>query len=684
MPYLQAETCSCDDCRGREPDRLGCEGKLTLVVPQVKCDETRPSCHKCLQKGFTCGGYSRDLVWSYKHQPDRRSKASSRRNSRAKEDKRAEEYRNAILPTPQSDETDTLDLTSNSDDSVSLSLLPFDVFDDGCSQFFDTDMQALSPTSSLQLQPANLLLDFDLPMTGNRPATPRTSISSQGSTIWNQEPLPSTFSIPNLPRAPGWTDGPDATLALINSWFDQVCPAWSAFDSTTNLNRKLANTLWHHSACVFNSLQSMAASFLSARIPHLRGQALGLLKTASVCIQAEIDELKTKPRIDTFPTGLLFSLLCLGTSVCWLDARLLGLPYLKEARALLTRLSEQYQYQSASDDDAENFIFFRNSLVYWEMLLAVVADSEVVGNPTEIMTKRLQLPERSASETSTDLLPHPWTGVSSRTARLFSKSITLCRAYRRILTKPTGRVVTLSAAMDAFQDAQKLEKQLLELDYSPAPTMNDTGDQRTPWLHLASAANAYQLSALLQLYVTFPDLVSMRLQLDPSEAIDDHVSWDKLITPLTLDLIKVLEKIPPESGSRVIQPVLYICASTGLRYSSAATSTSRLERRPSDAASELDCNSASILEYADQIDTTGCAQADSGPVTTGSLDISSSREFIIRRLGILESTLQPRPIIVAKELVKAIWDAYDKEPQGTISTHWLDVMEAHDLRSLFG
>ena len=38
------------------------------------------------------------------------------------------------------------------------------------------------------------------------------------------------------------------------------------------------------------------------------------------------------------------------------------------------------------------------------------------------------------------------------------------------------------------------------------------------------------------------------------------------ITPLNLKLIEILRHIPPDSGSRVIQPLLYICASTGLRY----------------------------------------------------------------------------------------------------------------------
>ncbi|OAQ65502.1 Zn(2)-C6 fungal-type DNA-binding domain-containing protein [Pochonia chlamydosporia 170] len=673
--------------RPRHRSRAGC---LTCKQKHVKCDEARPNCQKCLQKGLACGGYARGLVWSYKHQPTRRHKPNERQNSQSKKTKQVESDVDPIVQSPP--QVDITEATPGTDDFVSLSLLPFDVFDDGSSQLWDADMCVTSPSS---LQTTSLLPDMEFsasPTLSLSPRTSITSISSQEPTIWNQISLSAAAPIPTIPQTPCWTEGPDATLALINSWFDQVCPAWSAFDSTVNLNRKLANSLWHHSASVFNSLQSMSAGFLSARLPHLRRQALSLFKTASVCVQAEIDELKSKPRIDVFPTGLLFSLLCLGTSVCWLDARLLGLPYLKEARALLRRLRDQDL--AIGEDELENFLFFKNSLVYWEMLLAVVADSDVVGTLGDSVSanSNLQRCEKSSCETSTDLSPHPWTGISSRTSRLFLRSVTLCREYRRILTKPTGRVITLSAAMDSFQEARQLEQQLLELDYSSMSKINETGDQKTPWLHLASAAEAYQLSALLQLYVTFPDLVSMRLQADSSMPSDDCESWDKFIIPLTLDLIKVLEKIPPDSGSRVIQPVLYICASTGLRYNSsnAATSpppnpsTNSPQRRGSNQHSPLDCNSTSILEYVDEIGNSGHAQTDVCLPRKRALDISTSREFIIRRLNILENTLQPRPIVVAKELVKAIWTAYDTEPAGCINVHWLDVMEAHDLRSLFG
>ncbi|KAK2612266.1 hypothetical protein QQS21_001692 [Conoideocrella luteorostrata] len=678
----------------RRRSRAGC---FTCKQKHIKCDETRPSCRKCVRKGLTCAGYSRSLVWSYKHQPARHSADFERSDARypSTTNFEPEADRGSGLQ-PSSDQTAPEPVSvQETSDSFSLCLSSFNELDDAGGQFLDRDIAPVASPSSFH--PSNYLLDIDFHSYVDQPPTLQTSVMSQApysaSSVWDSysflgfPPLPSI----NIPPAPSSNEGPDATLALINNWFDQVCPAWSAFDSAMNLNRKLANSLWHHSASVFNSLQSMSASFLSARLPQMRRQALSLLKKASACVQAEVDKLKNKTCIDAFPTGLLFSLFCLGTSVCWLDARLLGLPYLRETKALLQRLSEQHV--AASDDEAEKFVFFQNSLLYWEMLLAVVADTDVPGGDSEglFVSRRLQSTAADVVETSTDILPHPWTGISSRTSRLFTKSIRLCRGYRRIITKPTGRISTISAAMDGFREAQKLEEQLLELKFSSISGINDTGDQRTPWLHLANAAEAYQLAALLQLYVTFPDLVSIRLQSDLLASGEDQIPWNKWVIPLSLHLIRVLEKIPPESGSQVVQPLLYICASIGFRFVSTSTdptgptNSEWLALESAAGFSKLDYNSPSILEYVDHIKVTSGGDGTFLSSTPSlALDISRSRDFIIRRLDILENTLQPNPIRVARDLVKVIWAAYDKEPPGCTSVHWLDIMDAHDLRSLFG
>lgn len=471
-------------------------------------------------------------------------------------------------------------------------------------------------------------------------------------------------------------------MALMASWFDRVCPAWSAFDSGMNLNRKLAEGLWHNSAAVFNSLQSMSASFLSARLPQMRQLALSLMKTATLCIQAEVAVIRRQVHMDTVPTGLLFSLFCLGTTVCWLDSSRLGRPFLNEAKYLLRRLGQQST--PASNEDQDVLLFFKKSLVYWEMLLAV-ADEQP--NDAEDVGPGDQIWPNESDDATVDHQPHPWTGISTITSHLFARSIRLCRSYHY---ESMGRSASSSLTqMQYIQEAQRLEEQLLELEFSSIAQTNDTGDHRTPWFHLAHVAEAYQLSSLLQLYETFPGLVSLRLPLDSILSEDGQVPWERWIIPLSLRLTKVLEHIPPDSGSRVIQPLLYICASTGLRYN--LLDSPVLLQPPG----QQDCqgpglrpvsqrDDSDLLEYIRQIDTTDTTDLASSPVSETALDICNARDFIMTRLNMLERSLQPKPVIVAKELVKAIWVAYDGEILGSSPVHWLDVMENQDLRSLFG
>lgn len=517
------------------------------------------------------------------------------------------------------------------------------------------------------------------PLPGN--ASPSIWTSDPG-----QNPSSSLELVLHIPRAPSPEGAQDTALRLISNWFDNVCPVWSGFDSSMNMNRKLAGDLWHSSASVFNALQSMSASFLSARTPHMRRTAMDLLHTATVCIQSEVNTLNEKARLDVFPTGPLFSLFCLGTTVCWLDAGRVGEPFLEAAKMLLQRSPRK---GPTHRDQSEISSFFDKGLMYWEMLLSVVDDTDTISS-TEVTAHWYPQPApRHQREISTDMVLHPWTGISSLTSRLFTQSMRLCRTYRRRITNPTGRASSLSAAMHNVEESAKLEEQLLDLEFSCVDPINETGDCRTPWFHLAKVAEAYQMAALLQLYATFPDLVSTRLPHESQDDLEGHVPWDRWVIPLTLRLIDVLDQIPPESGSRVMQPILYICASTGLRYSSGPSANNGPRNVGTDAtlhALGLDSSGIdNLLGYIGQIDETHDGAGHNPPsVQRLAVDIANGRDFIMSRLKVLETNLHPKPIIVAQELVQAIWAAYDAEPPGATAVHWLDVMQKKELRSLFG
>lgn len=475
----------------------------------------------------------------------------------------------------------------------------------------------------------------------------------------------------------------DTSSAFVINWFEQVCPAWSGFDSNTNLNRKIAIDLWRTSATVCSSLESMSAAFLASRLPSMRQSALRLMQRATDFIQAELQVVKARPDHRAVPTGLLFSLFCLGTTVCWIDSRLYGLPFLREARSLIRRLNAQSAAFSTANQDMLSF--FNKSLAYCEMLLSVVRDDEPLDQQADDHPEsQLQVTEERS--------PHPWTGVSTLTTRLFAQCIRLCRTARHRLRQ---------AAMDpqkyfsnALQDligAQRLEEQLLELDFPSESPEVDTGDSSTPVSHLARVAEAYRLSSLLHLYQTFPDLVSLRLPAESPMTESGSVPWDEWIIPLALRLVKVLEHIPATSGTRVIQPLLYISASTGLRHDAPAASDmfAAFGSLQQDLMGGTGSNMVSPPPLFDShnlslyISQMADAPAREGPMSNMTLDVGSARHFVMRRLSILESSLPPTPVVVAKELVQSIWRAYDGDI-GSPTVHWIDVMEDNDLRSMFG
>ncbi|CAM1501470.1 Fc.00g034540.m01.CDS01 [Cosmosporella sp. VM-42] len=644
----------------------------------MKCDETRPACLKCTRKGIQCGGYWREFKWSFKHQPAQTDSSLGQ----------AETGTSSTEDPPTGREEDTRSLPGDDPssflDSIDQSYSPSPSAT--VESILDGDfLAALEQPDWTALETSPVPASATLPtLRRNSAANGRRNLDIVASEPTRRNPTPLNFEMPMFLSSPSM----DTSSLLIINWFEQVCPAWSGFDSNVNLNRNLAKGLWHDSLPVFNSLQSMSAAFLSTRLPHMRQPALRFMKTAAESIQTEIAMLDSQSHLETVPTGLLFSLFCLGTTVCWVDARQLGLPFFRQAKSLLRRLNREFS--TAREDDREVLAFFNKSLTYCEMLLAVVSNEDSLPEMDETGDGLSTQPDLERNVRSIDSSPHPWTGISTLTSRLFAQSIRLCRSFRRSLRRQQQHMTRdVKAASEAFQQAQKLEEQLLELEFPSVLQMRDTGDHRTPWLHLARVAEAYQLSSLLQLYQTFPDLTSLRLPMKSTLSNGGHVPWEEWITPLSLRLVRVLEQIPPHSGSRAIQPLLYISASTGLRYDMATS----LEASTSPGLFDLGImgfdtqslgDNCSLSECIDQIEGTEISGVAPNLISRMSLGISNARQFIMGRLGILENSLPPKPVIVARELIRAIWDAYDSEITGFNAIHWVDVMEDKNLRSMFG
>ncbi|KAF5721005.1 C6 zinc finger domain-containing protein [Fusarium mundagurra] len=148
----------------------------------------------------------------------------------------------------------------------------------------------------------------------------------------------------------------------------------------------------------------------------------------------------------------------------------------------------------------------------------------------------------------------------------------------QIHNQRTVRFDIESKALCDIAVARELEKELLSTDFDALVLLEqlqgfyvDTRDGNTPVSHLLATAEAYRKAGLLQLYLTFDDLAvnasggQNALASGCSDA-NDKTSRENSLIDLTLQLVATLKRIPAESGSKFIHPMLYVSAAVGLKF----------------------------------------------------------------------------------------------------------------------
>ncbi|EAA33120.3 hypothetical protein GE21DRAFT_5632 [Neurospora crassa] len=675
--------------KNRQKSRSGCRN---CKQRRLRCDETKPGCKNCALKQIVCPGYQQRLQWSTKHE--------------------------VALPAQPTQPENFEQLVT----AASASIVP------SKENQPSSGARNASPTAKAPVP--------QTPPAYHHAETPPPSLSFLTPSI-SSSPLPSPVpgtsaeeqdgSYGSMTTTPFQNDKrafapPDQALTLtqpvvdirsflIEHWFKSVCTSWSAYDSASNPYRRLTSVLWNTSAPVFYSLQSISAASLVEKLPAvMRETARMAPRLATEAIKAELVSF-FNGRCTTFPRGLLLSLFCMSSSMCWMEARQLGQQYLRQARAVLQALNSW----TLSPEDQELLDFFNGCLIYEEMLRSVVSDDEA---DLKNMLSWPDPPTSAVQGTLVHSTPHPWTGVSADVFRLFGKAIALCRRSRSRWRHNDGTTIrALQSAMNDIKEATRIEEALLAID---VPTEdNDDGPSFNHWntthkqLTTASMPNdnipkmakdlrlateTYRLCSLLQLYESFPDLAAKRIpDLDAAgvgaDATDPAIIWTKWVSPLALHITDILDRIPA-SSLRCIQPLLCLCAGSGLRFDSKTAMgqgeySYLLSLESSSLPTDLGLGISGMPAGIGGIGSGSGSPSSSSPSGENEEDaqavkILRARSFLIDRLGQLELSLPPKPIGVAKQLLHAVWSAYDKEIDTPRRTHWLDVMSRTGLHSLFG
>ena len=216
-----------------------------------------------------------------------------------------------------------------------------------------------------------------------------------------------------------------------------------------------------------------------------------------------------------------------------------------------------------------------------------------------------------------------------------------------------------------------------------------TRDENTPVSDLLQTAEAYRLAALLQLHLTFSDLTISSWDMQcgfrsaatsydntaDSITVAHDPSREVVLLALTLQLVKTLERIPAQSGSRSIHTMLYLSAAAGLRFQKRSPEITSV---PTNLIPE-----SATTQQADRF-SFGTAQPefilplhiswDSTLIPNSALEVSRARNFVWARLSSLQRTLPNRTTDTTLRLSQAIWREYDSPQSDSSCLHWLDIM----------
>lgn len=442
----------------------------------------------------------------------------------------------------------------------------------------------------------------------------------------------------------------DASSVLVEYYFKDVAGLISCYDSQMNPFRSTVSRVWTSSRIMSCTLQSVAASCLIDEFPHVARVGTQMRREALALIEKEtaLDEKS------------LLALLMLGETASWHDPHDLGLPYFNRLKNAL-----QAMCKNGLRND-KNVLFFKEALVYWEMLLSFVADDSLMVIST---------PEESQPESDAIIFqqrPHPWTGIARGTQIALYEIGRLVRKERRRV-RVTSQA-DIDQAQEAISKARELEARLLSQIYPSEYDIISPGDSETPVSHLLAIADVYRFTGLIQLYRVFPDLLERRFNANEpfippttyktslntryissqdlfqglrasNEERLSETARNEWLTHLAITTLDLIQSLPIGSRTRSLTPFLLVALSSELRVP--------------------------ILALIEENTASRSLAAES----------SRLRKFIIDRLTFFLRVLAPKPIYVCLDLVHQIWARMDA---GEDDIFWMDVMIENGWETTMG
>lgn len=543
------------------------------------------------------------------------------------------------------------DLCPPSPTSMSMSQQD-DPFDYGSSAGNAADHSCLFSSGLSRAEHGNRILQDFSPSSIVR-SYPRNSQKS---------PTPNLMSISRPLNNPSWS--------LIEYYFKEVAALFSSYDSQMNPFRSTVSRLWGSSLAMCRTMQSMAAATLVNDFPQFG--PLGLK------MRDEAVDIITKEAV--MDDKSLLALLMLGQTASWHNPRDLGISFFNMLRKHLNTIpngKSGYVLKNTSND----YRFFDEALIYWEMLLSFVADDDAVplSGETSGMDDSI-VPQR---------VPHPWTGIARDAQYTVQEVGRLVRSERkRIRARNFTTQEEIMKAKVAIEKARTLEERLLGLAHPNEAEIVSPGDDDTPVWHFLTIAEVYRCTGLMQLYRVFPDLLRSRLPLDSHTRPDLHnrnpsssssTNTNAFINPLLETMPNITDSFFPSPNSPPPLSTATQTLSNTWLTDFALTTLSRLKTIPQESRTRClqplllvaSCSELRLPRPSSTLDIGTSTNGDNAEISSHAIEISQSRKFILGRLTSFLHVLPPKPIEVCLRLVREVWKRMDRGEEGV---YWMDVM----------
>lgn len=504
----------------------------------------------------------------------------------------------------------------------------------------------------------------------------------------------------------------DPAMKLVNYYFSNVCPLYSAFDSALNPFRSAVGQIWDSSQSVYYAIQSMAAAQLANFYPEMIFTGLEMQRKAYQSLQ---DEMQLVTAGCQSSDRALLTLLLLGPSASWHDSSDLGLSHLSAARALI------YPRLIAPVPPGNNLLrrrnqFFEEALIYWEMLIGFVEPECTSSNigPLGLASSFLGGNSDSPTAQARKLLPHPWTGIAPKVQTIFAEVGRLIRQERLsksrdranrsttfgMMPASSFRTSRAKAAADNLAWATVLEDHLLSASLPTTEDLIDPGDVNTTRADFVAIGEAYRCAGLLELYRVFPSLLRKRLgaahppptttasttnsnsnsntpanRLATTDELDDHDDFATATTAWQSSL--GISGHPTAHSSAAPPPTASQTSATDARSflnSLALHILSMLESLPSSSGT---MSTQPILLVAAASELRHVTSLDYWDFDAGAAAVRHARRFVMERLREFSKRLPRRPLERMMELVEEVWRRGG-------DTFWVDVMLEKGWQTVMG